>query len=59
MRIVKTVLYLLLTLAAVGLLVFSGLFLWQAIPRAEEPPVVLDSELIFQEEPEFLSLIHI
>lgn len=49
MRILKTVLYGFLTLIAVGLLAFSGLFLWQAIPRAEKEPEILDSELISQE----------
>ena len=50
MRILKTILYLLLAIIAVALLAFSGFFLWQAIPKQDEPPEVLQSDLIFQEE---------
>lgn len=50
MRIVKTIFYLLLALIAVGLLAFSGFFLWKSIPREADQPEVLQSDLIFQEE---------
>ena len=50
MRVLKTILYLFLAVIAVALLAFSGLFLWQAIPKQEKEPEVLQSDLIFQEE---------
>jgi len=50
MRVLKTIFYLFLAVIAVALLAFSGLFLWQAIPRQEQPPEILQSDLIFQEE---------
>ena len=50
MRVLKTILYLFLAVIAVALLTFSGLFLWQAIPKQEKEPEVLQSDLIFQEE---------
>lgn len=50
MRVLKTIFYLFLAVIAVALLVFSGLFLWHAVPKQEQPPKVLQSDLIFQEE---------
>ena len=50
MRIIKTIIYCILALIAVGLLAFSGFFLWQAIPRESKEPEVLHSDLVFQEE---------
>ncbi len=52
MRILKTVFGSLFALIAVGLLAFSCYYLWLSIPRQKEAPEVLQSELIFQEEPE-------
>ncbi len=52
MRILKTVLGSLFALIAVAVLVFSCYYLWLSIPRQKEAPEVLQSELIFQEEPE-------
>lgn len=50
MRVLKTIFYLFLAVIAVALLVFSGLFLWHTVPKQEQPPKVLQSDLIFQEE---------
>ena len=52
MRIVKTVFGSLVALIAVAVLAFSCYYLWLSIPRQKEVPEVLQSELIFQEEPE-------
>ncbi len=52
MRILKTIFCSLFAVIAVGLLAFSCYFLLLSIPRQKEAPEVLQSELIFQEEPE-------
>lgn len=52
MRILKTVFGSLFAIIAVALLTFSCYYLWLSIPRQREEPEVLQSELIFQEEPE-------
>lgn len=52
MRILKIVFGSLFAIIAVGLLTFSCYYLWLSIPRQKEAPEVLQSELIFQEEPE-------
>ena len=51
MRIFKTVICVILALFALGILSFSGFFLFRAIPRAEnELPTVLHTEDIFTED---------
>lgn len=52
MRILKTVFGSLFALLAVAVLAFSCYYLLLSIPRQKEAPEVLQSELIFREEPE-------
>jgi len=50
MRVLKAVFLSILAVIAAGLLAFSGMVLWQFLPRQAQTPEVLQSELIFQEE---------
>lgn len=53
MRVIKTILAIILSLAAAGLLAFAGFILLDPVVGAEQPPVTLDTDQIFvPQEPE-------
>lgn len=52
MRVFKIILTILLTIFTVSLLCFAGFFLWNAIPRASTGPDVLQTDQIFEPDPD-------